>query len=94
MVMKLTNEDKELILDWGHSEDDFWQIEEAMKKKYTTYELTGADARVITREEAIEILGREEYLSGICRSAFHFSAFREGYGGREVYFDSSELFKN
>ena len=64
----------------------------------TKYELTDADGREtirrISRKEAIELLGRETWLSGLDRSAFHWSAMRQtkddkGY----VYFDSSKLFK-
>ena len=85
--MKLTNKDKELLTSWGHPESDFAQIEKAMSK--TTYETNG---KKISRDEALETLGRKEYLSGISRSAFHWSACR-GEEGNYVYFDSSKLFK-
>ena len=83
--MKLTKEDKALLKSWGHSEDDFSQIEKATNKTMTTYELS---CKRILREDAIQILGRAEYLSGIARSAFHGSASREN-----IYFDSSNLFR-
>lgn len=94
--MKLTAEDKELLSDWGFPEDDFEQIEEAMKKKYTKYVLyaNDKDGQPISREQAIEFLGREVYLSGISRSAFHFSSIRYNDKGQEVYFKSHDLFKN
>ena len=42
----------------------------------------------------IEILGREAYLSGTSRSAFHWSCVRETDKiGVLIYFDSSRLFK-
>ena len=91
--MKLTNEDKALLLDWGYPEEDFAQIEEAFQKSKTTYEL--GDFR-ISREEAIRLLGRRQYLSGVARSAFHRTAAREvpmSTSGEVVYFDSSKLFK-
>ena len=88
--MKLTKEDKALLLSWGHSEDDFSQIEKATKKMMTTYEL---ECKEISREDVIEILGRTEYLSGIARSAFHGSASRETNDNKNVYFDSSNLFR-
>ena len=47
----------------------------------------------ISREDVIEILGRTEYLSGIARSAFHGSASRETNDNKNVYFDSSNLFR-
>lgn len=94
--MKLTAEDKELLSDWGFPEDDFEQIEEAMKKKYTKYALLINDKadQPITREEAIQLLGRESYLSGITRSAFHWSSVRSNGKGKSVYFKSHDLFKN
>lgn len=86
--MKLTSEDKKLLTEWGYPEEDFNQIERATTK--TTYE---SNRNKVTADEAIDILGREEYLSGIARSAFHWSACREGKEGQRVYFDSSRLFK-
>ena len=91
--MKLTNEDKVLLLDWGYTEKDFAQIEEAFQKSKTTYELGSTP---ISRDEAIRLLGRRQYLSGIARSAFHRSAARcvpMSTSDEMVYFDSSKLFK-
>lgn len=88
--MKLTSEDKKLLTEWGYLEEDFNQIERATAATKTTYE---SNRNKITRDETISILGREDYLSGIARSAFHFSACRESKEGQKVYFDSSKLFK-
>lgn len=92
--MKLIKEDKELLLKNGYTEEDFPQIEVAMLKKNTKYELND---KLISREEAIAILGREKYVSGISRSAFHWSAVRqvkEGSDEELIYFDSSNLFRS
>lgn len=88
--MKLTEADKEMLLEWGHPESDLPQIEEALKKSKTKYETGGA---AISREEAVSLLGRETYLSGISRSAFHYTACRQTPDGKVVYFDSSNLFR-
>lgn len=88
--MGLTAKDRELLLSWGYEERDFQQIERATRKSNTSYTLGGTP---IDREEAIQLLGRENYLSGIARSAFHCSAARETGDGRNVYFDSFRLFK-
>lgn len=88
--MKLTRTDKELLLSWGHPESDLPQIEEAFKKSKTKYELGD---KPISREEAISLLGHEQYLSGIARSAFHMTAARETFDGKTVLFDSSNLFR-
>ena len=88
--MKLTENDKVLLVKWGHSESDFSQIEEAMKKNKTKYRLEGSS---VSREEAINLLGHKEYLSGIARSAFHCTAARETPDGKFIIFDSSNLFR-
>lgn len=94
--MVLTKADKEYLLSINESEQYFPQIEEAME--VTKYELTDAEGREtirsITRKEAIDLLGRETWLNGLDRSAFHWTAMREtkdkkGY----VLFNSSKLFK-
>ena len=86
--MKLTESDKKRLLSWGFLEKDFAQIEEATRKtKYTL------DDQTITQKEALRELGREAYLSGISRSAFHYSASRTSKDGRNVLFDSSALFR-
>jgi hypothetical protein len=85
--MKLTSEDKALLTKWGHKETDFNQIERATTK--TEYELNNER---IPLTEVLNTLGRKTYLSGISRSAFHYSACRENEKGQKVYFDSSKLF--
>ena len=93
--MKLTKADKEYLKDIGYAVRDFEQIEKATGK--TTYtmvdENTGKRTKINT-EKVIEVLGRESYLSGISRSAFHWSCVRETDKiGVLIYFDSSRLFK-
>ena len=86
--MKLTKEDKELLTSWGYPDEDFAQIEIATSK--TTYKM---NEKKISLNKALEVLGRREYLSGIGRSAFHFTACRENEKGEIVHFDSSKLFE-
>lgn len=86
--MKLTDSDKALLKTWNVPESDFPQIEDALK--ITVYTL---DDKRISRKKAIELLGREIYLSGIIRSAFHWSSSRLDADGNEILFDSSKLFK-
>lgn len=86
--MKLSNEDKIYLKNLGYLEKDMGQIERAIRK--TVYTL---DQKKISSKYAIETLGRKEFLSGIGRSAFHWSAVRQTEDGRSVYFDSSKLFK-
>ena len=86
--MKLTKQDKELLKRYGHSEDDIKQIARAIQR--TEYTVDGAQ---ITADEAVTILGREDFLSGISRSAFHYTASRESEDHSIVSFDSSKLFR-
>lgn len=94
--MKLTESDKRYLVNIGHEEKDFAQIEEALSARTTTYELNkviGHKLRDVSREEAISLLGRNLYLSGIARSAFHGTAIRENEQGDRVLFDSTKLFR-
>ena len=93
--MKLTEEDKQLLRKLGHPDTDFPQIEEAMQTKYTKYDYQG---KRISREKAVELLGRRKYICGLSRSAFHWDAVQlvsENNGPEEnvVYFNSHNLFK-
>jgi hypothetical protein len=97
--MKLNKADREYLTRIGHTEKDLEQIERATRK--TIYEFVdNADGSCesyhkekVSAEKAIELLGRETYLSGLSRSAFHFTAAREIDGTNNiVYFDSSKLF--
>ena len=92
--MKLTKQDKATLKKWWRcNEEDFCQIEQVLQKRYTKYEYKGAQ---ISREQAIDLLGRETFLSGIYRSAFHYTAARpvsDDPADGVVYFDSSAFFK-
>lgn len=91
--MKLTTDDKKMLLEWGYSESDFRQIEEAFQKSKTKYKLGSTP---ISRDEAIRLLGQRQFLSGIARSAFHVTAARAvpmSMTDETVYFDSSNLFR-
>lgn len=86
--MKLNNKDKALLEAWGYEPDSLAQIERATWKKSTTLTCGGKE---ISAERAIQILGREVYLSGIARSAFHYTAARQAADGSMVYFDSYRM---
>lgn len=86
--MKLTKSDKEYLKEIGYSENDFSQIERASGKSDYMYQ-----RKRIGQKKAIELLGRKGYLSGIARSAFHWTACRETPDGNLVYFNSFRFFK-
>lgn len=88
--MKLGKEDKELLLSWGYSEQDFPQIEEALRTDKTTYDL---DGNRISRKKAVELLGMRDFLSGLARSAFHCSSSSLTASGQELGFNSRRLFE-
>lgn len=94
----LDEADKAWLLQCGYLEDDIPQIEEAIKvSSYTLCEKKAPyrEIKALTAHEARELLRKEDFLSGIGRSAFHFSATRDCLRGQYiVMFDSSALFKD
>lgn len=91
---KLTPDDKQLLQSWHFSERDIAQISEAIcQTTYTAYTAGSTRGRRISADTAIETLGREAFLSGIGRSAFHYSALRENDEHTQVIFDSNKLFQ-
>ena len=92
--MKLSARDKKILLSMGHPSADLPQIEEAIKKtEYTLCNIKGDDIKKLSPVEAQKRLGQRAFLSGLGRSAFHWSAFRECGKTRAIYFDSSALFE-
>ena len=105
--MKFTDKDKQFLLEKIYGglkktfEEDLPQIEEAADVtkysliKYEEDNWRGKyDEKRISRTEAIRILGRKGWLSGLSRAAFHMSAVRNLDDMRsQVYFDSRNLFK-
>lgn len=78
--MKLTKQDKELLSSWGEKPDDIAQIERASKSDILELKLYNRETGQVKRigqKAAIQILGRETFLSGLNRAAFHWSACRE-----------------
>ena len=93
--MKLTVEDKKILREFGHKENkELKQIERAISKTtFTVFTRGKCDEKEISLIDALELLDRKEFLSGIGRSAFHWSSVRDTKDGRCVYFDSSRFFK-
>lgn len=101
-TMKLTDSDKQYLLANVYNgvkktlEEDLRQIEEAADvTKYKLFE-GKRDCGMITRDEAIKLVGREMWLSGLSRSAFHWTAYRQvldNPDGGLVMFDSKKLFR-
>lgn len=105
--LRLSEKDKETLKQWGETDEDIQQIERALNvTEFTVGDVERAENgsivipdedndKVITAQEAREILGDETFLSGLDRSAFHWTSGR--YNADEtkyVSFDSSKLFKD
>lgn len=95
----LSVEDKRILESWDVPNTDFDQINEATGRKttLTLQDITKHESQTkkISHKEARKILGNTTYLSGITRSAFHWTSARESDDGRYcVFFDSSALFKD
>lgn len=89
----LNKRHKEIILGFGYPKEDLRQIEKALK--YTTFTLCikGKEDEIVSLDKAVEILGEKEFLSGMCRSAFHWTAMRNNDEIRNIHFNSSKLFE-
>ena len=98
--MEFTDEDKKYLLEKVYGgikqtlDEDLPQIEEAADvTTYVVYK-DGKSEGCISRKKAIELLGREVWLSGLARSAFHWTAMRcMKDKPLQVMFDSSRLFR-
>ena len=90
----LNTQHQAIILNFGYPKKDLKQIEKALKYTYFELLIKDKEGEKITIDKAIEILGEEIFLSGMGRSAFHWSAVREDNKGNKIYFNSSKLFKH
>lgn len=85
----LNSEDVKMLKGWGYkTSEDLEQIQTAML--LSEIKLNGKKASI---KKAVEILGREKFLGGISRSAFHSTSANEA-SGNYVEFDSSVLFSD
>ena len=88
--MKFTEKDIKYFLDCGYFESDIPQIKRA--KRFLR--LTNEKGEKMTQDKAVEVLGRENFLSGLSRASFHWTSSRESENGKHtIYFDCSKLFE-
>ena len=87
--MKVSQKDKRYLLSAYNFFDnrDLEQIERQAAEVRYYYN----DKR-ISRKEAINLLGREKFLSGLGRCVFHWDAVRLTPTGEEVYFDITQSY--
>lgn len=98
-MIKLTDKDKKYLKSIGYEEADFAQIEEAMNRStFSVFKEGNIDkCKVVDYEVARELLGNETLLSGLSRSAFHYSTSRDiphTFGKYNLHIDSGVLFTN
>lgn len=93
--MRWIKDDTELLKSWGYSQKDIEQIKEARKfLVLTTQDSSNEDKEIkISKDKAIELLGRETFLSGLARASFHFTSVRSSDEYEDVFFDCSRMFK-
>lgn len=82
---KLTRKDMAVLRSCGYDRREYKQIE--VCANICIY--TDNNGHTMSYKDAIEILGREQFLSGISRAAFHWSSYREE-NASGVYFDCSD----
>ena len=87
--MKFTKNHENFLKEIGYKKEDLPQIKRAKR----VLKLTDGHGKKITNEKAVEILGENDFLSGLARSAFHWTAYRENENGESVLFDASKLFE-
>lgn len=87
MATKLTKEDEQYLLELGNKKEDLKQLNDAYKECVYWLCKGATKQRRISRTNAIELLGREKFLSGISRSAFHMTAWRDINEESAILFD-------
>lgn len=92
----LSADDIAFLLSLGHTEDDLAQLNRAIN--VTVYymirrEGKGHTEEVISAKAARELLGTEQFLSSISRSAFNLTATSEVDKNKGVFFDSYRMYK-
>ena len=77
--MKLTNKDKNYLIAIGYLTEDLNEIENATRtmflEMFSNNDENIPDVR-INQKQAITLLGREAFLSGVARATFHSTAIR------------------
>lgn len=74
--MQLTKKDILYLQNMGANNEDIEQIKRAKK----VLKLTNEKGERITQNKAVEILGRENFLSSLDRCAFHWTSCNEKNG--------------
>lgn len=75
--MKLTNKDKDLLIKRGYRNDDLTEIENSRFRFEMFWCTNGSQSDIqVTQKQALKLLGREDFVSGIARATFHSTSVR------------------
>jgi hypothetical protein len=79
--MKLTNADKNYLISIGYSNENLFDIENATKDmKYTLIFIYDQNRNMpdikITKKQVMDMIDRNDFLSGLGRATFHKTALR------------------
>lgn len=78
--MKLSDFDKDLLLEMGYLKTDLPYVEKAgdsIKCSFHDGSANNSIKKELSQKEAFKLLGRQSFLSGIARAVFHNTAMRE-----------------
>lgn len=80
----LTHGERAALESSGHSKHDVQEILAAIRK--TSYFMVedGQEDKPISEDEALALLGREEWIRGLARSTFHAETTRYALNGQRV----------
>ena len=83
ITIALTADEETMLMKSGHSKSDINQIASCVKK--TKYFLkNGQEETPLSPEEAINILGRDEWAKGVARATFYGETTRWGLNDERV----------
>lgn len=90
-VFRLKEQEVALLKQFGYTGEDIEQIEEAV----LAGEFITSKGKKVDWLTAKRIVGRKEFLSGIGRASFHWTAMRycQNNPRRSILFDFSNFFK-
>lgn len=94
--MKLTEEDKQILRSWNYTEQNIEQIKRFLGKTvYKFVDDENGTSERISATKASELLDRKDFLSGLARSTFHWTAVRElpNNENAHVFFNSGNYWR-
>ena len=92
--MKLTKKDKDLLIKRGYQSYEMAEIENSRFRYEMFWNTNGLQSAIqVTQKQAIKMLGREDFISGIARATYHDTAVRyikDDNNGSGIYFKNKK----